>query len=722
MTLKGVLLVFILILSADGRGWRNYLLGLSGNYLQESTNGMYYIQCLEAGYPVLYRAMENCVMGSTPDLHLDGIRSLSKPCGFLNNQQPIPTFYSTRNLYHERSSMVLHHMNLFDVNITFRHINLLYSIHRCVVESVTLINMMKNEERYQFCGNMEPGTIQINAPSLGVIFRKHISSNSTFFIFYQVYDPDGWKPVLKFKHLYKGREGIVSQKVFYHYLQDSFSCRGCGHVISYIKLKDHDALVPTLSGVGICKTYSLYDGPSRKFPQMIPSKEKTYIRYPPSAGPLITTLVSLDYTIPNCQSERIILTIHTASHSKIVIPLNESSEYNLELPNENCIGPAHLTFCSYKMISESLGHFPQINVRQLDIYGFNTHNCDHTAITFHSYEHMGNQHVILCNKYLTRTGGRWQLKLPFDQYTASHPKPVSKTVERSSRVQITYYSYSLHNQRPFSKELVNRVHLTVRLSMCFGIQLSCSLDAMGGPGLRAGPNSAFSNLRTTMRAGILSFDYENQRQLEVTHGQLYISDSFDSYLFRSKPKVILTNVHLKQSKTCVFIQKYPKVIPESGNQCGYVTLMNKHNRVDVMSNTTHTVQHFGQKCVKRYVHYKQLIMYNKDSILSGYYNISVRSFVVGQCFFNQRLLSRESANDVQYGAVSYVGSYILENLRHIIMCYHDKRCGESIAHYAFPEILAARIGISYMQKGGKYVTFCPTFKSRQIFNISSLIY
>ena len=705
MSSRGFLLLSILILSADGRGWRNYLLGLSGNYLQESTNGMSYIQCLEAGYPVLYRAMENCVMGSTPDLHLDGIQSLSKPCGFLNNQQPIPTFYSKQNLYHEISALVLHHMNLFDVNITFRHINLLYSIHRCVVESVTLINMMKSEERYQFCGNMEPGNVQISAHSLGVVFRKHIASYSSYFLFYQVYDPGGWKPVLKPKHMYVYQFGLATQELYHHYLQDFLTCRRCRHLINYVKLNNYDKMIGILKGVGICNIYRLYDGPTTKFPELIPMKVKSYIRYSSSSGPVVTILMTVDDTLPDCLSSKVKLSFRNTRYSRTIIHLQGTSEYNLTLPNENCFGPAHLTFCSYKMISESLGHFPQIKVRQLDIYGFNTHNCDHTAITFHSYEHMGNKHVILCNKYLTRTGGRWQLKLPFDQYTASHPKPVSKTVERTSRVQITYYSYSLHNQRPFSKELVNRVHLTVRLSRCFGIQLSCSLDAIGKMGLWPGSGSDFSNLRSSLRAELLWYDYEQGTHMRLADGQLFISASYNSFVFRSKPKVILTNLHLKQSKTCVFIQKYPKVIPESGyDQCGYVTLMNKHGMsVDVVSNTTHTVQHFRHNCVLRYTYFGQELKYDfMNSIMPQMYSIGVRSFVVGQCFFNHHLIVHDNTQITEhYGALSYIGSYKLENLRHNITCYNNNSCGEAIAHYVLPELLACRIGILYMRYKGK---------------------
>ena len=271
MQLSIVVYCAFLVLPVNGSVWINYLLALTSDYLHAAKIGMSYEQAYKVAIPVIRRANKHCVTGHASDIRpefIEGVQTLLKPCGFLSNRQ---LHLTTSTRYVGQYNIILKNLASFHFNVSFTSISLLFSLDECMVESIRLIDSY-NKTHLRVCGKLMPGDVQFKTCALGVVFRKHVWSNSSFFLFYHVIDNSSRSAHASM--FYPVHVLLTPYNRPIQVLEDFITCSY--NTITYVKLMIHEAMKITSGRHDPRCTYIMYDGPTRHYPELIPNIHSVY--------------------------------------------------------------------------------------------------------------------------------------------------------------------------------------------------------------------------------------------------------------------------------------------------------------------------------------------------------------------------------------------------------------------------------------------------------------
>ena len=679
-----------LLVPVKGDIWINYLLGLTSNYLHTATHGVSNKQAYEVARPVVQRAKEHCVTGHTSDIHpviIKEKQTLLKPCGFLSNQQPR---LSTINTYTKQYKLVIKSLADFHFNVSFRHITLLFSLDECMVESINLIDP-DNKRSLRFCGKLTPGDVQLKTNAFELVFRKHIWSNSSFFLFYHVIDnyakhthSSKFYPIHPLLDMYSREVDI---------LEDYISCHHCYSTIIYIKLMLKDALKLTEGSHDPCCLHNLHDGPTRQYPKLIPNiniHNRKWV-YPTSSGPALTNLASVKLNQPGCATKRCLaaweFTVVRRDMETLYLEPNMTARFSF--PRQRCFYREHYISCSVRIGSLSSQHFPHISVTSLNLeQGFNTHTCDHAAVIFATEKKMVTNRVhssaMLCHQYLTMENGLWTQKLPFDEYTGGNH------VIMGNYIEISYFSYILPWQFVSHFHTHNHIKFEASLTTCYGLGLNCYIPqrSLSGSRIVSYGRVDTDNLIPILPKAALEVDYLYYPYLKHSDGKndMHLqTNTLDSYRYMSLDGTAMTNVYLKRGKVCVTIQKYPRLVPGTQRRCGYTLLRDIDSSIKYISKNI--VKHKGQTCITSNTDTKTVKVLR---FRNSYRLLDVNSFVVGgHCVFKHTLSTMGYTNNLlTENTAPFIGSYWLQSLNHIFSSKDGFQNGTSVvAHYTIPALL-----------------------------------
>ena len=690
-----IVLCSFLLLPVNGELWINYVLALASDYIRTANYAASIVHLYEVANPVIQRANAYCVAGHASmkqPVYVDGVQTLLTPCGFLSNLQPKLT---SPTMYLKQYKIVIKNLADLHFNVSFTDISLLFSLDECMVESLSLIDP-DNKRNLKVCGKLTPGDVQLKTSTVGVVFKKHIWSNSSFLLFYHVIDNyarhvhSAFYPIHPFLKRYSRIINI---------LEDYITCHHCYNNIIYIKLMINHAMQLTEKGHDPCCMYFLHDGPTRQYPELIPKVHYGEWVYPTSSGSALTYLSSakLDYIgcpPKPCTSSWAFTVVNREMETVFLRP---KMTYEITFPRNECFRRIHYTYCSIQIASNYSHLFPHVSVRSLYLdQGYNTHTCDHAAVIFTAMPHLVDNRVhspaLLCHKYLTLSDVGWNKRLPFDEYSGG------RHIKIFNYIEITYFSYLLPWQLDSNANAQNHITFAASVSTCYGFYLNCHIPqpTVSGNHVVGYGKEDINNLIPILPKYLIEADYLNDppdylRKTNDRHYMHLFSDTLDSYRYIANDDTVMTNIHVKRGKMCVTIQKYPRLVPGTQRKCGYTILTDIENMIDYSSRNT--VKHHRQKCIKVNSDPKIIILEssgleeNKE-IIQAYYE----SFVVeGQCVFKHTLsMTGYTKGRLRENVAPFIGNYWLQNLHHTFPCKDGFGNGTQIlAHYTIPAIITA---------------------------------